>query len=108
MKKIILLSLAVLLIGCDDSKNSDGSSKNSDGSSKTTASSCQIISSSALWASDRAHDLQQCWPMTQGWGNSDRDLALNWCNAKATEYMGDRYLVGHSIQIQVASTFCPK
>jgi hypothetical protein len=95
MIRFIVTALLVLplLISCT----------NSDGSDPTTYSSCSITSSSALFASDRARDVRQCW---DGVSYEERSLAMNWCAAKVNSYMG-RYIFGHSIQYQLASTNCP-
>ena len=79
------------------------SCSNSDGSDPTTFSSCSITSSSALFASDRASDVRQCW---DGVDYKEKSLAMNWCASKVNTYMG-KYTFGHSIQYVVASTDCP-
>lgn len=95
MRSIITVTLlsAMLITSCS----------NSDGSDPTTYSSCSITSSSALFATDRARDVSQCW---DGVDYEEYSLANNWCASKVNSYMS-RYVFGHSIQFQVASTNCP-
>ena len=88
-----LLAALIILTGCT----------NSDGSDATTYSSCAITSSSALFASDRKTDTNQCW---DGVDFKEKSLATTWCAQKVNSYMG-KYIFGHSIQYQVASTNCP-
>ena len=100
MKKILFLTLiAILFVGCDE----ELAPKNSDGSKKTTYSSCSITSSNAIFASDRAKDVSQCW---DGVSYKEKSLAMDWCAKKTNAYMG-KYIFGHSITYQVSSTNCP-
>jgi len=97
IKKSFFLALSLItLVSC--------APENSDGSNPLTYSSCSIIDSAALLASDRAMDVSQCW---DGVNYKEKSLALNWCAAKVAEYMGQRYLVGHTVEYQVSSTNCP-
>ena len=98
MKKIILVSLVLTLIGCGGS--------NSDGSSKATYSSCKIISSQALFAVDRDKDLNQCWNAS-GDGYESKGDALQWCEKQVNSYIANNYIVGHTVTYQVESTNCP-
>jgi hypothetical protein len=95
MRSIFIATLlcVALITGCT----------NSDGSDPTTYSSCSITSSSALFATDRARDVSQCW---DGVDYDEYSLANNWCTSKVNSYM-KRYVFGHSIRFQVASTNCP-
>lgn len=93
IRGLIVVALALLITSCT----------NSDGSDASTYSSCSITSSSALFASDRASDVRQCW---DGVDYEEQSLAMNWCASKVNSYMG-KYLFGHSIKYQVASTNCP-
>ena len=92
----VLIALTLLIAGCVE--------ENSDGSSKSTYSSCAIIESSALFAADRANDLNQCW---DGVDYKEKSLALNWCTQKVNTYIASRYTFGHSVKYQVTSTNCP-
>jgi hypothetical protein len=97
MKRLLtVLPICTILAAC-------GGSENSDGSKSTTYSSCTITQSQALLASDRATDLQQCW---DGVDYEEQNLALNWCQQKVSAYIDDRYLLGHSVEFEVASTNC--
>lgn len=93
MKYLSIAVIALLLTGCT----------NSDGSDPTTYSSCSITSSSALFANHRASDVRQCW---DGVDYEERSLAMSWCATKVNSYMG-KYVFGHSIEYQLASTNCP-
>ncbi|EWH12072.1 hypothetical protein DS2_00070 [Catenovulum agarivorans DS-2] len=97
MKYLYCLAFVFSIVAC--------SSENSDGSDKSTYSSCSITDSDALFASDRAKDVAQCW---DGANIEEKHLAMDWCKKKVTGYMGDEYLIGHSVTYQVASTNCPK
>lgn len=97
MKKIIVLMFTLSLLGC----------KNGDGSDKTTYSSCKITKSSAVLASDRDHDLRQCWN-APGNGYESKGDALQWCKRTVNSYMASRYVLGHSVEFTVESTYCPK
>jgi len=99
VKHIILLALGLTLVACGAS--------NSDGSSKLTYSSCKITKSSALLASDRNMDLNQCWNAS-GKGYESKGDALQWCEKKINSYIADRYILGHSVSYAVESTNCPK
>ena len=96
MKKICILALCVLLVSCK--------SKNSDGSDATTYTSCSITSSEALFAGDRKSDVSQCW---DGVNYKEKSKAMNWCTEKVNSYIGGRYVFGHGVKYQVASTNCP-
>ena len=99
MKNILLISCASLaLIGCNV--------KNEDGSDKSTYSSCKIVSSEALFSSDRVNDLSQCWN-AEGDGYSSKGDALQWCERTVNEYMDNRYIFGHSVTFAIESTYCP-
>ena len=95
-KTILLCAASLMIAGCNV--------ENSDGSDKRTYSSCSITESEALFASDRARDVAQCW---DGVNYEEKSLALNWCSKKVNEYMGQHYTFGHTIKYQVASTNCP-
>lgn len=98
LKLAPLIVVAIFLAGCDENK---------DGSLKSTYSSCKITSSAALLRSDRDHDLSQCWN-APGSGFSAQGDALQWCRRQVNSYMSGRYLVGHSVEFTVESTFCPR
>lgn len=97
MKKIYLIALVILFVGCGT---------NDDGSSTSTYSSCKITSSNALFAHDRANDLNQCWNAT-GRGYESRGDALAWCNSKVSSYIAREYTFGHSVEFSAESTYCP-
>jgi hypothetical protein len=97
---LLILVFSLSLASC--SKKPENS-KNSDGSNKTTYSSCTITESSALYASDRATDVRQCW---DGVDYKEKSLAQTWCGEKVNTYMG-KYIFGHAIKYQVTSTNCP-
>ena len=98
MRRILLASFIVFATGCGGS--------NSDGSDKTTYSSCKITSSNAMFASDREHDLSQCWNAPNNGYESQGD-AVQWCEKQVNSYMSDRYIFGHSIKYAAESTYCP-
>jgi hypothetical protein len=95
-KTLLILAFSLTTISC--------SSENSDGSDATTYSSCDITSSSAIFASDRELDVSQCW---DGVNFEEKSLALSWCAELVNTYISDRYLIGHAVEYQVASTNCP-
>ncbi|MGO2137038.1 MAG: hypothetical protein ACTH3S_16605 [Marinobacter sp.] len=98
MKRLVTaLATTFILAAC-------GGSENSDGSKKSTYSSCSITKSEALFAGDLANDLKQCW---DGVNYEEQNLALKWCQQKVSAYMDSAYIVGHSIEFEVASTNCP-
>jgi hypothetical protein len=97
MKKLLILSFALLLSACGS---------NDDGSSKSTYSSCKIISSEALFASDRNNDLSQCWNAS-GNGYESQGDALQWCEQQVNAYIADTYIFGHTVTYAVESTYCP-
>lgn len=99
MKKIMLASFALALIGCGGS--------NSDGSSKSTYSSCKITKSGALLANDRDRDLKQCWN-APGSGFESQGDALQWCERQVNAYIANNYILGHSVSYSIESTNCPK
>lgn len=99
MKKILLASIAITLLGCGGS--------NSDGSSKLTYSSCKITQSSALLAIDRENDLKQCWNAPSN-GYESKGDAMQWCELQINAYIANNYLIGHSVTYAVESTYCPK
>ncbi|MCL2919388.1 hypothetical protein [Shewanella litorisediminis] len=99
MKKIIVLTLLIILQGCGGS--------NSDGSSKSTYSSCKITKSEAILATDREKDLRQCWN-APGQGYESQGDALQWCERQVNNYISSNYIVGHSVTYAVESTYCPK
>lgn len=98
MFKIIIATMisSLSIISC--------SPENSDGSDPTTYSSCSITSSSALFASDRALDVSQCW---DGVDYKEKSLALSWCAELVNTYISEQYILGHSVEYTVASTNCP-
>jgi len=98
MKKIFLALFLVGITGCGG--------ENSDGSDKLTYSSCKITSSSALLASDREHDLSQCWNAS-GSGYEGQGDAQQWCEKQVNSYIANRYVFGHSVVYGVESTYCP-
>ena len=98
MKKSLILSFTLVLSACGGS--------NDDGSSKSTYSSCKIISSEALFASDRNNDLSQCWN-AGGSGYESRGDALQWCAQQVNAYISNNYLIGHTVKYAVESTYCP-
>lgn len=99
MKRLLtVLPLCTILAACG------GGGDNSDGSKSSTYSSCTITKSDALLAGDRSKDLQQCW---DGVDYEEKNLAMNWCRQKVTQYIADEYIAGHSVEYEVASTNCP-
>ena len=97
------LKISALFL-CSLAITSCGGGENSDGSDASTYTSCSITESQALLASDRAADVSQCW---DGVNYEEKSLALDWCKTKVNAYIGNRYIFGHSVQLQVASTNCP-
>lgn len=95
MKYILIALMGYFLTGCG--------SDNSDGSDPTTYSSCSIISSQAIFSSDREKDVSQCW---DGVDYKEKSLAMDWCAQKVNSYISETYLVGHSVTYLVASTNC--
>ncbi len=93
--KLLILVSTLSIASCEE---------NSDGSDKTTYSSCSITESGALFSSDRAKDVSQCW---DGVNYKEKSLALTWCAEQVNTYIGNEYLIGHSTAYQVASTNCP-
>lgn len=93
---LIATSVVLFLAGCNE--------ENSDGSDKTTYSSCSITDSQAVFASDRANDVAQCW---DGVDYGEESAARTWCADKVSTYISENYTVGHSVEYQVASTNCP-
>ncbi len=110
MKKLMVVLVSVVALnltacgGEDDVAISD--IINSDGSLAFTYSSCSIRDSGALLASDRATDLQQCWDGAD-FLSTEKDKALQWCKEITSEYMGQRYTIGHPYEYQVLDTNCP-
>jgi hypothetical protein len=98
MKKIFFVLVLAGLAGCGGS--------NSDGSSKSTYSSCKITSSNALFATDREHDLSQCWNAS-GSGYESQGDAQQWCEKQVNTYIANRYVIGHTVAYGVESTYCP-
>ncbi len=98
MKKLLILSVAVILSACGGS--------NDDGSSTSTYSSCKITNSEALFASDRNNDLSQCWNAS-GNGYSSSGDALQWCATQVNTYIANTYVLGHTVKYAVESTYCP-
>ncbi len=99
MKKFVIASTCLVLAACGGS--------NSDGSSKTTYSSCKITDSKALFAEDRSNDLKQCWN-AKGDGYESQGDALQWCKRTVGDYISSTYLIGHTVEYAVESTYCPK
>lgn len=97
MRCILLASFIIFTTGCGS---------NSDGSDKTTYSSCKITSSNAILASDRNHDLSQCWNAPNNGYESQGD-AIQWCEKQVNSYISNRYLFGHSVKYTAESTYCP-
>jgi len=97
-RPLVILTTCLVLTACG------GGGDNSDGSKASTYSSCTITKSEALLASDRATDLKQCW---DGVDYEEQNLALNWCSQKVSDYIASAYLLGHSVEFEVASTNCP-
>ena len=97
MKYLIILTISLIIIGCG---------ANDDGSSKTTYSSCKITHSSALLTTDKNDDLSQCWNAS-GKGYESKGDALAWCQVEINTYMSKKYVLGHTIEYAVESTFCP-
>lgn len=97
LKIFTALGTILLLSACGGS--------NSDGSSKSTYSSCKIISSQAMFASDRDNDLKQCWNAA-GNGYESKGDAMQWCEKQINNYMSSRYLIGHTITYAVQSNYC--
>ena len=95
IKNILIFASSIFFIGC----------VNSDGSSPYTYSSCSIVSSGAILAQHRADDISQCW---DGVNYKEKSLALDWCRKNVAEYMGEKYIFGHSTEYKVASTNCPE
>jgi len=98
MKNIFMLSVILILFGCDIDEG-DG------GSSLSTYSSCKILSSQALYADDRAKDVNQCWSATGG-GYESKSQAMAWCEAKVNQYMDDEYIFGHTVTYIIRTTSC--
>lgn len=69
----------------------------------STYDTCRITASSALFASDRANDLRQCWSIVPTKNSTN---ALAQCQAKVNAYM-NRYVFGHEISYAVSSSTCP-
>jgi hypothetical protein len=95
-KVALLVSVVWFTVSC--------SPKNSDGSDATTYSSCSITESNALFTSDRAKDISQCW---DGVSYKEQSLAQTWCAGKVSSYIASEYIFGHSVVYRVASTNCP-
>ena len=95
-KLLLIIVISLLSISC--------SPENSDGSDATTYSSCSITESSALFASDRALDVSQCW---DGVNYDELSLAQTWCSDLVNTYMSNNYIFGHEVVYVVASTNCP-
>jgi hypothetical protein len=91
----VALPCILVAVGC--------APENSDGSDATTYSSCRITDSGAIFAADRARDLNQCW---DGVNYEEQNKALAWCAQKTSDYMSSQYIVGHSYKYSVASTNC--
>ena len=96
MRSLLILTAIFSLSGCGT---------NDDGSSKYTYSSCKITNSSALLASDREHDLKQCWN-AGGNGYESKGDALQWCRRQVNSYISNQYLFGHTVEFSVESTYC--
>lgn len=107
MKYLSIFLFASLLASCGGDDKSSASkisgSKGSDGD-VSTYDTCQITQSNALFASDRSADLSQCWSIKP---TRDQTNALSQCRALVSNYIGNRYVVGHSVEYSVASTSCP-
>ncbi len=97
MKALFILITVFSLSACGPTNN--------DGSSKLTYSSCKIISSNALFASDRDKDLRQCWNAA-GNGYESKGDALQWCEREVNAYLSKEYLFGHTVTYSVESTNC--
>ena len=97
MKKLLMIPICLSLLSCLD---------NEDGSNRSTYSSCKIISSQALFNSDREKDLSQCWN-APGDGYSTEADAKQWCSREVAGYLADAYLFGHTVEYAVESTYCP-
>ncbi len=97
MRNILILAMTTLLMACLE---------NSDGSSRSTYSSCKITQSNALYNSDKANDLKQCWNLPNG-GYESKGDAMQFCAQKVAEYMSNTYLMGHSVTYMAESTYCP-
>lgn len=63
---------------------------------------CDITSSSALFASDRKIDIDQCWNTKQ----ESLSEANKWCQSRVTSYIDDRYVFGHDVQYIVRKGKC--
>lgn len=96
MKKLMVLSISLLIVACGE---------NSDGSKKSTYTSCSITDSQALLASDRAKDVAQCW---DGVDYKEKSLAMDWCAKQVSSYIANEYIFGHAVTYLVASTNCSK
>ena len=96
MKKVLMLSAIFVLSACGS---------NDDGSSKSTYSSCKITSSNALFQSDKDNDLSQCWNAGSDGYESQGD-AMQWCEQKVTSYISSNYVIGHSVNYAIESTYC--
>lgn len=96
MRSLFILTAIFSLSACGS---------NDDGSSKSTYSSCKITSSSALLASDRDHDLKQCWN-AGGNGYESRGDAVQWCTRQVNSYISNRYIFGHTVEFSAESTYC--
>lgn len=97
MKNLLIVSVLFIVSACGGS--------NDDGSAKSTYSSCKIISSKALFATDRDKDLKQCWN-AGGKGYESKGDAIQWCEKQVNIYMANNYLIGHTVTYAVESTYC--
>lgn len=97
VRTALVLFVIAGLVGCSGAENSDGSSK-------STYSSCKIVSSNALFNSDRQRDLEQCW---DGVDFESKGDAMAWCEGKVNDYLSRTYLFGHSVTYMIESTYCP-
>ena len=63
---------------------------------------CDITDSDALYASDRAKDISQCWNVKE----DKLADASNWCKARVSSYIDDEYIFGHSVEYEIRSGKC--
>lgn len=96
MKYLLIPACVLLLTACGGDSSSDGKA--------STYDTCRITDSSALFASDRANDIAQCWTISS---TSDQQNAIAQCSSLVSSYIASEYLIGHSVQYSVSSSSCP-
>lgn len=96
MKYLLTPACALLLTACGGDSSSDGKA--------STYDTCRITDSAALFASDRANDLAQCWTITS---TSNQQNAQAQCSTLVSSYIASEYLFGHAVEYAVSSSSCP-